>query len=61
MSSFLALAGQLVGRALSTPDANSREQKISATVIANPFINRVDLKTIGPAVEKCSRPRIDYH
>jgi transketolase len=45
--------GPLVGRAI---DAGRRlkEQNIAATVIANPFINRVDLKTIAPAVEKCS-------
>jgi transketolase len=44
--------GPLVGRAIDA-GRQLKEQKISATVIANPFINRVDLKTIGPAVEKC--------
>ncbi|MBI3414165.1 MAG: transketolase [Verrucomicrobia bacterium] len=29
------------------------EQGIKATVIGNPFINRVDLETIGPAVKAC--------
>jgi transketolase len=28
---------------------------ISATVLNNPFINQVDLETIGPAVQKCGR------
>jgi transketolase len=30
------------------------EQGVEATVINNPFINRVDLDTIGAAVKKCS-------
>jgi len=30
------------------------EQGIKATVINNPFINRVDLDTIGAAVKTCS-------
>jgi transketolase len=45
--------GPLVGRAIDA-GKQLKEQNISATVIANPFINRVDLKTIGPAVEKCA-------
>jgi transketolase len=45
--------GPLVGRAIDA-GKQLKEQKISATVIANPFINRVDLKTIGPAVERCA-------
>jgi transketolase len=45
--------GPLVGRAIDA-GRKLKEQNIGATVIANPFINRVDLKTIGPAVEKCS-------
>jgi transketolase len=45
--------GPLVGRAIDA-GRQLKEQNISATVIANPFINRVDLKTIGPAVEKCA-------
>jgi transketolase len=44
--------GPLVGRALDA-GKTLKEQGISATVIANPFINRVDLSTIGPEVEKC--------
>jgi transketolase len=49
----IVACGPLVGRAI---DAGRllKEQNIAATVIANPFINRVDLKTIGPAVEKCA-------
>ena len=30
------------------------EQGVNATVINNPFINRVDLETIGAAVRACS-------
>jgi len=45
--------GPLVGRAIDA-GRKLKEQNISATVIANPFINRVDLKTIGSAVEKCA-------
>jgi transketolase len=45
--------GPLVGRAIDA-GRQLKEQNISATVIANPFINRVDLATIGPAVEKCA-------
>jgi transketolase len=41
-----------VGRAIDA-GRQLKEQNIAATVIANPFINRVDLKTIGPAVERC--------
>ncbi|HZM01611.1 MAG TPA: transketolase C-terminal domain-containing protein [Candidatus Saccharimonadales bacterium] len=44
--------GPLVGRAIDA-GRKLKEQNISAAVIANPFINRVDLETIGPAVEKC--------
>jgi transketolase len=44
--------GPLVGRAIDA-GRKLKEQNISATVIANPFINRVDLETIGAAVEKC--------
>jgi transketolase len=45
--------GPLVGRAIEA-GRQLKELNIAATVIANPFINRVDLKTIGPAVEQCS-------
>lgn len=44
--------GPLVGRAIDA-GKKLKEQNISAMVIANPFINRVDLETIGPAVEMC--------
>ena len=44
--------GPLVGRAIDA-GRKLKEQNISAAVIANPFINRVDLETIGPVVEKC--------
>ena len=45
--------GPLVGRAIDA-GRQLNNINISATVIANPFINRVDLETIGPAVEKCA-------
>jgi transketolase len=45
--------GPLVGRAIDA-GRQLKEKKISATVIANPFINRVDMETIGAAVKKCS-------
>jgi transketolase len=45
--------GPLVGRAVEA-GKKLKEQNISASVIANPFINRVDLATIGAEVQKCS-------
>lgn len=44
--------GPLLGR---TVDAGKKlkEKGISATVINNPFVNQVDLETIGAAVKKC--------
>ena len=48
----IVACGPLVGRAIDA-GRQLKEQNIAATVIANPFINRVDLKTIGPAVERC--------
>ena len=45
--------GPLLGRALEA-GRQLQEQKIAATVISNPFVNRVDLETIGAAVRKCS-------
>jgi transketolase len=45
--------GPLVGRAIDA-GRELKEKNISATVIANPFVNRVDLETIGPAVQRCS-------
>jgi transketolase len=48
----IVAAGPLVGRSI---DAGRKleEQEVHATVIANPFINRVDVATIGAAVKKC--------
>ncbi len=48
----LVACGPLVGDALEA-GKKLKEQGVSATVIANPFINRVDLETIGGAVKKC--------
>ena len=45
--------GPLLGRALEA-GRKLQEQNIAATVISNPFVNRVDLETIGAAVRKCS-------
>jgi transketolase len=45
--------GPLVGQALEAGRL-LRERKIAATVINNPFVNRVDLETIGTAVRQCS-------
>jgi transketolase len=45
--------GPLLGRALEA-GRQLQEQKIAATVISNPFVNRVDLETIGAAVRTCS-------
>ncbi len=47
----IAACGPLVGAALEAGKMLS-DQGISATVINNPFINRVDTGTIGPAVKK---------
>ena len=48
----IVAAGPLVGRSI---DAGRKleEQNVGVTVIANPFINRVDVETIGAAVKKC--------
>ena len=45
--------GPLVGRALEAARI-LQEQKVAATVLNNPFVNRVDVETIGAAVRKCS-------
>ena len=45
--------GPLVGPALEAGRL-LREQKVAATIINNPFVNRVDLETIGAAVRQCS-------
>jgi transketolase len=49
----IAACGPLVLAAIEAGH-QLREQGLAATVISNPFINRVDLKTIGTAVRKCS-------
>ena len=36
------------------PGANCGNRGIAATVISNPFVNRVDVETIGAAVRNCS-------
>jgi len=48
----IVACGPLVGEALEA-GRKLKEQGISATVIANPFINRVDLENIGAAVKSC--------
>jgi transketolase len=45
--------GPLLGAAIEAR-RKLQEQKIQATVISNPFVNRVDVETIGAAVRKCS-------
>jgi len=45
--------GPLVGRSIEA-GRQLKEKGVAATVISNPFINRVDLETIGSAVKKCS-------
>lgn len=44
--------GTLFGKALEA-GRQLAEQGVSATVINNPFVNRVDLETIGEAVQRC--------
>jgi transketolase len=44
--------GPLLGRALEA-GRKLEEQKIGATVISNPFVNRVDVETIGAAARRC--------
>ncbi len=46
-------SGPLVGYALEA-GRKLKEEGVGATVIANPFINRVDLETIGAAVRQCN-------
>jgi transketolase len=45
--------GPLLGKAIAAGDQLAA-QGVQATVINNPFVNRVDLDTIGRAVEACS-------
>jgi transketolase len=49
----IAACGPMVGRALEAGRL-LREQGLAATVLSNPFINRVDVETIGAAVKTCS-------
>jgi transketolase len=44
--------GTLFGKALAAGD-QLKERGISATVINNPFVNRVDIEVIGEAVRRC--------
>ncbi|HEX4122753.1 MAG TPA: transketolase C-terminal domain-containing protein [Verrucomicrobiae bacterium] len=48
----IVACGPLVGRSIDAGH-KLKEQKVDATVISNPFINRVDIKTIGATVKKC--------
>lgn len=45
-------SGVLFSKALEAADLLSKKG-ISATVINNPFVNRVDIETLGAAVKKC--------
>jgi transketolase len=45
--------GPLLGKAIEA-GRKLQEQHIHASVISNPFVNRVDVETIGAAVRKCS-------
>ncbi len=45
--------GPLVGRAMDA-GRQLKEQGVAATVLSNPFINQVDIETIGAAVKKCA-------
>jgi transketolase len=49
----IVACGPLVGRSIEA-GRQLKEKGVAATVISNPFINRVDLGTIGAAVKKCS-------
>lgn len=49
----IVACGVLFSRALEAAEKLA-EKGISATVINNPFTNRVDVETIGAAVKKCS-------
>ncbi len=48
----IVACGPLVGRSLDA-GRKLKEQNVGATVIANPFVNRVDVQTLGAAVQKC--------
>jgi len=49
----IAACGPLVGRAIDA-GRQLKEKGVAATVFSNPFINQVDVETIGAAVKKCS-------
>ena len=49
----IVASGPLVGRAIDA-GRQLKEKGVAATVLSNPFINQVDLATIGAAVKKCS-------
>jgi transketolase len=49
----IVACGPLVGWAIEAGKL-LKEKGVGATVISNPFINRVDLETIGSAVKTCS-------
>ena len=49
----IVACGPLVGKAVEA-GKKLLEKNIRATVINSPFVNRVDLETIGAAVKKCS-------
>jgi transketolase len=49
----LVACGPLLSKAIEAGKLLA-EQEVSATVINNPFINRVDIDTIGAAVKACS-------
>jgi transketolase len=49
----IAACGPLVGQAIEA-GRKLQEQGVAATVLSNPFINRVDVETIGAAVKNSS-------
>jgi transketolase len=49
----IVACGPMVGRAIDA-GRQLKDQGVSATVLSNPFINQVDIQTIGAAVKKCS-------
>ncbi len=49
----IAACGPMVERAMEA-GRQLKDGGVAATVISNPFINRVDVQTIGAAVKKCS-------
>jgi transketolase len=49
----IVASGPMVGQALDA-GRELAKQGIQATILSNPFINQVDLATIGPAVKACS-------